>query len=97
MSRDNAGQEQDATMPMDLASVIRSVRERRRMTMTAFAHALGVAQSVVSRYESGERTPRWRTVVKVFLMAEGAEKDFLLSTLSAIRGSHVTEIGRAHV
>jgi len=71
--------------------LIRSIRQRRRMNTSEFGRELGVAQSVVSRYENGSRFPGWRPLTRLLLLAEGAEKGHVLQALSAIRGRPVDE------
>jgi transcriptional regulator with XRE-family HTH domain len=76
---------------LTLPEVIRAMRKRRFMTTSEFARELGVAQSVVSRYESGGRSPGWRVLVKLLLFAEGVEREPVLQALSEVRGSPVNE------
>ena len=47
------------------ASILREARTRARMSQTDVARHAGVAQSVVSAYESGRRDPSLRTFAKL--------------------------------
>lgn len=47
------------------ASILREARTRARMSQTDVARHAGVAQSVVSAYESGRRDPSMRTLAKL--------------------------------
>lgn len=73
-----------------LALAIRSVRKGCQMTTTEFARELGVAQSVVSRYERDERSPGWRPLMKLLLLARGDEQIPILDALADIRRQPVT-------
>jgi transcriptional regulator with XRE-family HTH domain len=77
---------------MTLAEAIRSIRKGRSMTTSELARQIGVAQSVVSRYEAGLRSPSWRTLAKLLLLADGAEKSRIIEALSAVRGRPVSEV-----
>lgn len=87
MSRDNA---HESGQP--ISDVVRSVRQRLRMNTTEFARQLGVAQSVVSRYENGSRHPGWRPLARLLLIAEGAERRLVLKALSKIKGQPIGEM-----
>lgn len=52
------------------ATVIRTARTRARLSQSAMAQRAGVAQSTVSRVESGELDPTWATMQSL-LMAAG--------------------------
>lgn len=52
------------------ATVIRTARTRARLSQSAMADRAGVAQSTVSRVESGELDPTWATMQSL-LMAAG--------------------------
>lgn len=43
---------------INLAELIRTDRHRRRMCMSEYASNIGIAQSTLSRYESGQTVPR---------------------------------------
>ena len=75
-----------------LSALMRSVRKRLRMNTTEFARKLGVAQSVVSRYENGSRSPGWRPLARLLLIAEGPEKKQVLKALSRVKGQPVDEV-----
>jgi transcriptional regulator with XRE-family HTH domain len=53
--------------------------------MTAFAARLGVAQSVVSRYESGKLNPSRSMLLLMLPLAEGEERESLLDALGVDR------------
>ena len=53
-------------MPVDLRfgkDRVQRLRKRLSLTQTAFADTVGVAQSSVSLWENGERTPEGATVL----------------------------------
>ena len=76
---------------MTLPEAVRKIRKRRGMNTSDFAAELGVAQSMISRYERGQRSPRWRFLVKLFMFAEGDEKPPILEALSVAQGRPVVE------
>jgi transcriptional regulator with XRE-family HTH domain len=61
------------------------------MTTTELGLALGVAQSMISRYESGRATPRAPVLLRLLRLAKGVEKNPILRQLSIIRGLPVEE------
>lgn len=64
-----------------LAAAIQQVRARLGMTTSKFAESLGVSQSTVSRYESGERTPRFSVIGALLKLANEFEKREIIGTL----------------
>jgi transcriptional regulator with XRE-family HTH domain len=61
------------------------------MTMVEFGRCLDVAQSVVSRYERGERSPGRRVLSKLLLMADATERQTILHAMSDLTGSRIEE------
>lgn len=74
---------------MVLPEAIRSIRKAHRMTSAELARELGINQSMVSRYQKGERSPSWRVLAKLYLLAEGPEKSAIREALSAAKGQPV--------
>ncbi len=50
---------------MHLAKNIIFLRNRKRLTQTAFAEIIGVEQSTVANWENGDRTPNIETLVSI--------------------------------
>ncbi len=75
---------------MTLPAVIRSIRKGRHMTTSEFARSLELNQSMVSRYEKGERSPGWRVLARLLLLAEGREKNVIVDAMSAAKGQTVS-------
>lgn len=74
--------------------MIREARESARLSQTDLARRAGVAQSVVSAYESGQREPSLRTLSKL-IEATGHELTFALSPVPQNRlGLPDTTLGR---
>lgn len=48
-----------------VADKLRTLRKRKKMTVTDFAKAIGISQSAVSMYESGIRMPRDDIKIKI--------------------------------
>lgn len=61
----------------NLGRLIAQARASAGLTQTGLAHAIGTAQSVVSRWERGGDSPRVETLVRV-LRACGYEPDLVL-------------------
>lgn len=59
------------------AQLIRDVRAEAGLTQTALAQAIGTKQSVISRWERGDDTPRLDSIVRI-LRACGFEADLVL-------------------
>jgi uncharacterized protein len=59
-------------MPLTSGALIREARVRARLSQTDLARRAGVAQSVISAYESDRREPGLRTLTK-FIEAAGHE------------------------
>lgn len=57
------------------ADVLRDARERSRLSQTDVARRSGIAQSVISAYESGRREPGLRTLARL-VQATGHELEF---------------------
>ncbi len=52
-------------MPLNSADLLRSARQRARLSQTDLARRAGVAQSVISAYESGRREPSLPTLTRL--------------------------------
>jgi transcriptional regulator with XRE-family HTH domain len=65
---------------------IRQIRHRREMTTTEFGVVLGVSHATVSRYESGRMKPGRAQLGKLLLLAEGTEKNPIISRLNSVLG-----------
>lgn len=53
------------TVETSAAAVLREARKRARLSQTDLARRAGVAQSVISTYESDRREPGFRTLTKL--------------------------------
>ena len=73
-----------ASQLKDLATTIQRIRTRLGMTTGEFADVLGVNQSTVSRYESGERVPRHRVIVELLTVANIDERQAMIGTLLGV-------------
>lgn len=80
-------------MPAELSlpEAVRSIRKMWHMTTTEFARELGVAQSVVSRYETGTRSPSRRVLLKLILKAREPERATIREALSALPGRPIRD------
>lgn len=54
-----------ARVTKDAADVLREARQRARLSQTDVARRSGIAQSVISAYESGRREPGVRTLARL--------------------------------
>jgi transcriptional regulator with XRE-family HTH domain len=80
------------SLKLTLPEAIRSIRVARQMKTAEFARQIGVAQSIVSRYESGGRSPGKRVLLKLMLMARDAEKETIKEALSKVcRGEPIKD------
>lgn len=61
----------DILLPMDIASVLRSVRRRADLSQAELAARAGTSQATVSAYESGRKQPSVATLARL-LQAAGA-------------------------
>ena len=68
----------------DLGETIRRVRKAEHLTTTEFAKLLGVNQASVSRWECGQRRPELAALFKLSQIAEGVNKNVILSALSEL-------------
>jgi transcriptional regulator with XRE-family HTH domain len=48
-----------------LAERLQEFREKRKLTQTRLAELIGVSPRVYNRWENGEATPHWDSVVKI--------------------------------
>lgn len=62
-------------------AAVRQVRTRLGMTTAQLAETIGVNQSTISRYESGERTPRSSVIGALLKIASDAEKLEIIGVL----------------
>src|SRR4051794_38179404 len=69
----------DHTMEAELCSALRAWRIRSRLRQDAIAKCLGVAQSQISRWESGRDLPRPHNVEAIRRLIWGPEADPLLA------------------
>jgi transcriptional regulator with XRE-family HTH domain len=70
----------------NLASIIKEIRIRKKMSMADFGVLLGVTHAQVSRYESGRATPGYLPLSRLLGFAEGAEKNAILDQIGAFLG-----------
>jgi predicted nucleotidyltransferase/DNA-binding XRE family transcriptional regulator len=79
---------------VEAAALLRTARQRARMSQTDVARGAGVAQSVISAYESGQREPAIATLAKL-VAATGHE---LVIDVKPVTGRHLglpdTPLGR---
>jgi uncharacterized protein len=81
-------------MSADAGAMIREARRRARLSQTDLARRAGVAQSVVSAYESGQREPSLRNLTKL-IEATGHELTLVLGQVRPERmGLPDTRLGR---
>jgi len=52
-------------MPTTSAALLRAARQRSHLSQTDLARRAGIAQSVISAYESGRRDPSMRTLTRL--------------------------------
>lgn len=52
-------------MPLNSADLLRTARQRARLSQTDLARRAGIAQSVISAYESGRREPSLPTLTRL--------------------------------
>jgi predicted nucleotidyltransferase/DNA-binding XRE family transcriptional regulator len=76
------------------AGVLRDARLRARLSQTELARRAGVAQSVISVYESGRREPSLATLARIVKATGHTIKLDLEENTVAIRGLPDTPIGR---
>ena len=70
----------------DIHNLVRQIRESKSMTMAEFAEAIGVAKSMVSMIESGDREPGQKTLAGLFQVAEGDQLELLKDAILESRG-----------
>ena len=81
-------------MPQTSAALLRSARTRSRLSQADLARRAGVAQSVISAYESGRREPSLRTLARL-VEATGQELAVdLVATPDRTLGLPDTPLGR---
>jgi predicted nucleotidyltransferase/DNA-binding XRE family transcriptional regulator len=76
------------------AGVLRDARLRGHLSQTELARRAGVAQSVISAYESGHREPSLKTLTRLVEATGHSIRLDLESNKRAIRGLPDTPIGR---
>lgn len=76
---------------LTLPEAVRSIRRAWHMTTSEFGRELGIERSVVSRYESGERSPGRRVLLKLMLKAREAEREPIRQALSARHGRPIRD------
>jgi len=76
---------------LTLPEAVKSIRKMWHMTTTEFAREIGVAQSVVSRYETGTRSPSRKVLLKLILKAREPERTTIRAALSALRGKPIPD------
>jgi predicted nucleotidyltransferase/DNA-binding XRE family transcriptional regulator len=76
------------------AALLRAARERARLSQTDLARRAGVAQSVISAYESGRREPSLPGLIRL-VRATGHEITInIVESPSQLRGLPDTTLGR---
>lgn len=65
----------------DLNHAIRAIRQRLGQNMTEFSELLGLEQSTVSRYESGQVIPSRTVLILLLLLAKDEEEAPILAAL----------------
>lgn len=65
----------------ELNHAIRALRRRLGQTMTQFSELLGLEQSTVSRYESGQVVPSRTVLILLLLLANDEEEPAILTAL----------------
>jgi len=65
----------------NLASTVRTIRQRMKQTMAEFAEMIGTEQSTISRYEAGQIVPSKTVLILLFLLATDSEKKTILEAL----------------
>lgn len=79
---------------MDSGALLREARTRAGLSQSDLARRAGIAQSVVSEYESGKRQPALSTLAKL-VQGTGHELSLeLLRTEPSVRGIPDTPLGR---
>ena len=79
---------------MDSGALLREARTRAGLSQSDLARRAGIAQSVVSEYESGKRQPALSTFAKL-VQGTGHELSLeLLRTEPSVRGIPDTPLGR---
>jgi predicted nucleotidyltransferase/DNA-binding XRE family transcriptional regulator len=82
------------TSPTIAAGVLRDARLRGHLSQTELARRAGVAQSVISAYESGRREPSLATLTRMVEATGHTIRLELEQNEGAIRGLPDTPIGR---
>src|SRR3954454_22780709 len=75
---------------VSVGRLVRDVRQDAGLTQTALADAIGTKQSVVSRWENGDDTPRLETLVRI-LRACGFEADIALRRQDDVDRAQIRE------
>ena len=57
-------------MPVNAAALLRAAREGSQLSQSDLARRAGIAQSVISSYESGRREPSLRTLARLIEATE---------------------------
>jgi DNA-binding transcriptional regulator YiaG len=83
----------EVAMPPELTlpKAMKSIRKMWHMTTTEFARELGVAQSAVSRYETGAMSPGRKVLLKLILKAREPERKTIREALSALPGKRIPD------
>ena len=63
--------------PVGRGAILRAMRARRNLTQGAVARAMGVAQSAVARWESGESAPSEETLGRLMALLGSSEEEAL--------------------
>ena len=69
---------------MDFGTQLRQLRNGQKLTQQQLADRLGVAKSVVSYYESGDRFPSYDVLIKIATTFH-VTTDFLLGIWSYVK------------
>ena len=71
-----------ARSEQDLPRAVRAIRLREGLTAKAFGKLLGIGQSQISTYESGERPPSLPVLIRLLAMASRQERPVLEAALA---------------
>jgi predicted nucleotidyltransferase/DNA-binding XRE family transcriptional regulator len=82
------------TVSANAAALLRSARERAHLSQTDLARRAGIAQSVISAYESGRREPSLRTLARLVEAAGHELAIDVVATPGGTLGLPDTTLGR---
>jgi len=71
---------------VDVHNLVKEIRESKNMSMAEFANAVGVAKSMISMIESGDRNPGRQTLAGLFEITTGRQKELLKDAILEAHG-----------